>query len=84
MSIYGKFKVKDSLNRNLLSRSNMGQSLAVKNIKGVNELFMESSNSKILPEIGKSKSIMDHCLADETSEGVQKTSRHVFIRSKMV
>jgi len=39
---------------------------------------------RLLPEIGKSRSIMDHCLADETSEGVQKTSRHVFIRSNMV
>jgi len=80
MSVFGKFKFKDSLERNILSRSNMdhclaekkskglmsiygkfkvkdsgqkfvklGQiwtSLAVKNIKGVNELGMESSNSK--------------------------------------
>jgi len=42
MIIYGKFKFKDSLDRNLLSRSKMGQSLAEKKIekkiiKGVNE-----------------------------------------------
>jgi len=47
ISIYGKFKVKDSLDRNLLSRSDMEHYLAEKiNIKGVNELFTESSNSK--------------------------------------
>jgi len=47
MSINGKFKFKDSLARNILSRSNMDHCLAEKiNIKGVNELFTESSNSK--------------------------------------
>jgi len=46
MRIYGKFKVKDSLDRNLLSRSNMDQSGCKKNIKGDNELVMENSNSK--------------------------------------
>jgi len=38
MSIYGKFKVKDSFDRNLLSWSNMDHCLSgKKNIKGVNE-----------------------------------------------
>jgi len=41
-------------------------------------------SQRLLAEIGKSRSIMDHCPADETSEGVQKTSRHVFMRSNMV
>jgi len=39
MSIYGKFKVKDTLDRNLLSTSNMDQSGCKKNMKGVNELW---------------------------------------------
>jgi len=30
---------------------------------------------RLLPEILKSRSFMDDCLADETSEGVQRTSR---------
>jgi len=39
MSVFGKFKFKDSLDRNILRRSNMDHCLAEKkkNIKGVNE-----------------------------------------------
>jgi len=86
ISSYGKFKFKDSLERNILSWSNMDHChcLAEKTSK---ELMSICGKFKLQDSLDRnllSRSKSGHFLADETSEEVQKTSRHVFIRSKMV
>jgi len=41
MSIYGKFMFKDSLERNMLSRSNMDHCLADETAEGLNEYLLK-------------------------------------------
>jgi hypothetical protein len=66
MSIYRKFKFKDSLARNMLSGSNMDHSLADETSEGV---YMYRQ-FKIKDSLARNMLNVDHSLADETSEGV--------------